>query len=122
MITAVRSLKANKVPGIDRVSNEILKEVIKFRPGLMLDIYNKCITQASLLKEWKMARLVLVRKKKKSLDNPSSYKPLCMLNTVGKCLEKILDTRIRDFLETGNHLAPNQYGFGEGRSTVDAAT
>lgn len=118
---AAKSLKANKAPEIDGVPNEILKEVVKLSPGLMLDIYNKCITQSSFPKEWKTAKLVLVRKENKPLENPSSYRPLCMLNTVGKLLEKILDTRIRNFLETGNHFAPNQYGFRKGRSTVDAA-
>lgn len=88
----------------------------------MLDVYNKCIEQASFPKEWKVARLVLVRKGNKPLDNPSSYRQLCMMNTVGKRLKKILDTRIKDFLETGNHLTPNQYGFRKGRSTADAVT
>lgn len=108
---AARSLKANKAPGVVGIPNEILKEVVKLKPGLMLDIYNNCIIQASFPKEWKAARLVLVRKENKTLDNPSSYQPLCMLNTVRKLLEKILETRIRDFLETGNYLASNQYGF-----------
>lgn len=119
---AAKSLKANKAPGIDGVPNEILKEVAKLRPGLMLDTYNKCITQGSFPREWKAARLVLVRKGDKPLDNPSSYRPLCMLNTAGKLFEKILDSRIRDFLEKDDRLAPNQYGFRRGRSTVDAAT
>lgn len=45
-----------------------------------------------------------------------------MLNTAGKLFEKILDARIREFLETNNSLATNQYGFHKGRSTVNAAT
>ncbi|KAL4154408.1 hypothetical protein QTP88_000283 [Uroleucon formosanum] len=82
---ATRSLKTNKTPGIDGVPNEILKEVVRLRPGL--DVYNKCIEQASFPKEWKVARLVLVRKGNKPLDNTSSYRPLCMLNAVGKLLD-----------------------------------
>lgn len=51
LMQATRTLKANKAAGIDRVPNEILKEVVKLRPGLMLDIYNQCIEQASNPKE-----------------------------------------------------------------------
>jgi len=44
LMQAARSFKASNAPEIDRIPNEILKEVVKLRPGLMLDIYNKCIT------------------------------------------------------------------------------
>lgn len=56
------------------------------------------------------------------MDDPASYRPLCMLNTVGKLFKKILDPRIKDFLETNDRLAPNQYGFHRRRFTLDAAT
>lgn len=119
---ATSSLKANKSPGPDDVTNEILKKVIELRSRLILDIFNRCLLQASFPTIWKTARLVLIRKAGKPLDEPSSYRPLCMLNTIGKLFEKILDNRIRDFLETNDCLAPNQYGFRRGRSTIDAAT
>lgn len=72
---------ANKAPGIDADLNEILKEVIKLRPGFMLDTYNKRIELANFPKKWKVARLILVRKGNKPMDNPLSYRP-CMLNIV----------------------------------------
>lgn len=119
---AASTLKANKAPGPDGVTNEILKKVVELRPEQVLNVFNKCITQASFPVRWKTAKLVLVRKGDKPLEEPSSYRPLCMLNTTGKLLEKILDTKIRDFMETNNSLAANQYGFRSGRSTVGAAT
>lgn len=61
-----------------------------------------------------------MRKGNKPLEDPSSYRPLCMLNTLGKLLEKVLDNRIRKHLEENEELAPNQYGFRRHRSTMDA--
>lgn len=39
---------------------------------------------------WKIARLVLIGKGKGSVDSQVSYRPLCMLVTVGKLLERML--------------------------------
>jgi hypothetical protein len=96
---ATKTLKSNKAPGIDGVPNEILKRVVDLRPGLILDIYNRCVTEASFPTNWKTAKLVLVKKGNKPLEDPSSYRPLCLLNTIANLFEKIMDTRIRDHLE-----------------------
>lgn len=79
-------------------------------------------TKAIFQTEWKTARLVLIRKENKPMDEPSSNRPLCMLNTSGKLFEKIIDSRIRNFLETNSCLAPKLYGFLKERSTIDAVT
>jgi hypothetical protein len=70
--------------------------------------------------QWKNARLLLIRKGEKLLENPSSYRPLCMINTTRKLLEKILDNRLREFLEETGGLTHSQYGFRKGKSTIDA--
>lgn len=115
-------MKTNKTPGPDGVPNEILKKIVKLKPKPVINMYNKCITQGCFPATWKTTRLVLIRKGNKPLDDPSSYRPLCILNTSGKLLEKIIDTRIRDFLESNNCLSANQFGFRNGRSTLGAAT
>jgi len=61
-------LRAYKAPGIDDVPNEILKTVANLKPEFLLDIYNRCIMEASFPAEWKTARLVLIRKENKPLE------------------------------------------------------
>lgn len=58
----MNTLKANKAPGPDGVPNEFIKKIGELRPEYVLDIFNKCIMQASFPAIWKTARLVLVRK------------------------------------------------------------
>lgn len=115
-----KTLRASKVPGIDGFPNENLKTVANLKPEFLLNIYNRCIMEARFPAEWKTARLVLIRKENKALGESSSYRPLCMLNTARKLFEKILDCRIRDFLEANGSIADNQYDFRKGRSTIDA--
>ncbi|CAB0029023.1 unnamed protein product [Trichogramma brassicae] len=51
---------------------------------------------------------------------PSSYRPLCMLDTAGKILERIICDRLEAFTERPGGLSERQYGFRKGRSTIDA--
>ena len=53
-------------------------------------------------------------------DSPSSYRPLCMLNTIGKVMESMLRARLRKAIEEGGGLSEEQHGFREGHSTIDA--
>lgn len=43
-----------------------------------------------------------------------------MLDTTGKLLERMIATRVNDFLDANNGIADNQYGFRRGVSTIDA--
>jgi len=61
-----------------------------------------------------------LKKGDKPLDQPSSYRPLCILDCPGKLLEKIIDNRLRNFLELNNGLDDRQFGFRKGRSATDA--
>lgn len=55
------------------------------------------------------------------MESPSAYRPICLLDEAGKTLERIMASRISEHLETvGPDLADCQFGFREGRSTIDA--
>ncbi|CAB0038178.1 unnamed protein product [Trichogramma brassicae] len=69
---------------------------------------------------WKRQRLVLMLKPGKPAFEPSSYRPLCMLDTAGKLLERIIADRLEAFTEGPAGLADSQFGFRKGRSTIDA--
>lgn len=57
----------------------------------------------------------------KPKDSPSAYRPICLLDELGKLLERVLAGRISGHLSgVGPDLHANQYGFRKQRSTVDA--
>ncbi|KAA5662626.1 hypothetical protein F3G62_31675, partial [Pseudomonas aeruginosa] len=71
--------------------------------------------------KWKTGRLVLLRKDGRPADSPAGYRPIVLLDEAGKMLERIVAARIvRHLTETGPDLSAEQYGFREGRSTIDA--
>lgn len=117
---AARSLKAKIAPGPDGITNENIKTIVALNPGAVTKVYNHCLASGVFPKAWKNAKLVLIRKGDKPLNLPSSYRPLCLLDCLGKLLEKILDNRLRRFLDDNKGLHDRQFGFRKGRSTIDA--
>ena len=105
-----------KAPGPDGIPNIALKKTIKIAPEMFLHMYNRCLKEGYFPAKWKLQRLVL-SKGKKPPDEPSAYRPLCMLDSAGKILKRIMYTRIEAIAE--KHLSDRQYGFRKERSTVD---
>ncbi|XP_047348306.1 uncharacterized protein LOC124948563 [Vespa velutina] len=58
--------------------------------------------------------------KKRAPDTLGSYRPKCVIGELGKLFERVVVGRINIYLEEFRTLAPSQYGFRMGRSTVDA--
>ena len=109
-------LKANTAPGIKGVPIEILKEVIGAYPDIFLDAFNSCLREGRFFVDWMKQRLVLLRNGNKPPGVASSYRPIFLLDTMGKLLEEL----ILVFLVEENGLSENQFRFRKGRSTVVA--
>jgi len=107
---------------MDGINNEVLKVIVKRQPETLLKIYNKCLEEGRFPKAWKRARLVLIKKGDKPPLEPTSYRPLCLIDCTGKLFEKIVDNRIREIMESDTPcgLSGNQFGFRSKRSTTDA--
>ncbi|ROT79048.1 putative reverse transcriptase [Penaeus vannamei] len=56
----------------------------------------------------------------KDLTDPKSYRPISLLETLGKTFERIINTRLRWYLEDHNLLSHKQFGFRSHHSTHDA--
>jgi len=110
----------NKDPGPDGITSKILSAVHKADPRILLGLFNKCLRCGTFPLEWKTSRVVLLRKGNKPEGVPSSYRPLCLLNDVGKVLESLLSRRLEDHITRRGGLSPNQYGFRKKLSTDDA--
>lgn len=113
-------LPTNKAPGPDGVPDIILKRIIAKKPELILDTLNRGLLQGHFPKPWKEATLVLLPKGKKPLELSSSYRPICLINTIGKLLERVIKKRLEAHLEETRGISDRQFGFVKGPSTVDA--
>lgn len=111
----------NTAPGPDGIPGRALVLALSVLGERLRHLFNKCLSLGQFPKEWKAARLVLVRKAGRPVDSQSAYRPICLLDEAGKLFERILAARLREHLSrSGPDLADCQFGFREGRSTIDA--
>lgn len=120
LITVAKSLKPKKAPGLDGISNLVLKTAIQQNPDMFRTTLQKCIDDGNFPDRWKRQKLVLLPKPGKPPEDPSAYRPICLLDTTGKLLEKVISNRLGNYTEGENGLSRMQFGFRRRRCTVDA--
>ena len=70
---------------------------------------------------WKRATTLVLRKpNKEDYTTPKAYRPIALLNSMGKILELIIARRLSQLAETHNMLPQTQMGARKGRSTDTA--
>lgn len=119
LLEANDKIKEKKAAGPDAVPPEVLKAVVKTYPDTYLKVLNQLITKGEFPKEWKVAKLVLIEKSKPGQEE-KAYRPICLLNVIGKLFEQLILCRLKKEIERKGGLSLEQYGFREGKSTTDA--
>lgn len=112
----------NTAPGPDNVKFSIWKKIPDIILRHLANLFTSCLRQGVFPKPWKRAMLVLIPKGSTSVPEEVKARPICLLDDIGKTLERIIADRIGCWLE-GNEvssLSCNQFGFRRAKSTVDA--
>lgn len=117
---ACRKIKNKKAPGPRQIPPEVIKFLANHRPDYILSVYNELAKNKMFPEEWKTASLVLLRKANKPLNDPTSYRPICLLDIEGKLFEQLLSIRLKSELNRTGGLSNMQFGFREQRQTIDA--
>lgn len=76
-----------------------IKLLAVIRSQRVAEVFNKCLAQGIFPTARRRERLKLQRKDQKPLEEPSSYRPLWMLDSTGKLFEKIVDMRLEKISE-----------------------
>lgn len=111
----IKKLKNHKAPGSDNVKNKMIKNLPENYQISLVNIYNSCLRMNFFPNKWKLATIVLFPKPGKDLTIPENYRPISLLSTLGKILEKIILNRMSPSLS----ILPNeQYGFRRNLDTT----
>ena len=70
--------------------------------------------------EWKESILVPIMKKNKIQTDPASFRPISLSSCASKIVERMVNNRIRVYLEANNILSKNPNGFRPAHSTADS--
>ena len=113
----IRRLKNKKAPGKSGISNRIIKKIPDAFLQHIVDIFNAALSMGYFPSKFKQAITIMIPKKQKSKLNPINYRPISLLEPIGKLFESILNRRLKNFLEDKAKLHECQFGFRSGRST-----
>jgi hypothetical protein len=102
--------------GHDGITMKILKSCINEVVNPLTDIINKSFEEAVFPDEGKLAVIKPLFKKGEKTDM-SNFRPISLLPTVTKILEKIACERIVEFLEKNYYFFSRQFGFRKKKST-----
>ena len=115
----VSTLPSKASSGHDNISNILLKEIVDPLAHVLMEVFNKSMAIGEFPSIMKLAEVVpLYKSKEHCLEN--NYRPVSLLTTISKILEKIMYNRVYSFLQATGQIYNNQYGFQANHSCEHA--
>ena len=112
-------LKTNKSTGLDRITAQLLKDAAAVIAPSLTQIFNLSLSSSTFPQIWKNGRVTPIFKSGER-SNMSNYRPITVLPTLSKILERFVHTQIYNYLTGNKILTSNQFGFRPKLSTSTA--
>lgn len=119
IIQLIQGLRENCAVGADQISGKILKRYVNLLSLPITHICNLAITTGVFPRALKLAVIKPIHKGGKT-DSTNNYRPISILPTISKILERLMNHRLIKYLESNNLLSSAQFGFRHGKSTNEA--
>ena len=110
-------------PGPDKLTWHHFKAILKQDNYLVnvINIANLCINLGHWLNYFKCLSTVIISKPNKmAYDQPKSFCPIVLLNTLGKLIEKVVAERLQFIIANNDFIHLSQLGGLKFKSTTDA--
>lgn len=105
--------------GYDKISNKLLKELRPVVLTPLVIIFNRSMEEGVFPDAMKIADIVPLHKAK-CIEDCNNYRPISLLLTMSKVLEKIIYNRTVTFFDKNKLFYNSQYGFRKNHSCSDA--
>jgi hypothetical protein len=115
----IMEMKDFKATGPDKISNTFIKRYVDKLSTALAHIANLCFQQGVFPAVLKDATVIPIYKEG-AKNELSNYRPISLLSGFSKLLEKLIHTRLVDFLEKHEVLNPGQFGFRRNMGTENA--
>ena len=106
----IDNLDSKKAPGLDKISNKLLKYVYVSIKSFLLKLFNNSLEHGCYPESFKIALVTMLHKTGKPKNKALSYRPLSVTSCIGKILEKLLINRIKKWAENNNIFNLQQNG------------
>ena len=117
----LQGLKNDSTTGWDNIPTSFLKTVKNVVVPILTHIFNRCFGTGIFPDLFKKSIIHPIHKGGTSacVDN---YRPISVLTALSKLLEKLINSRLMNYLQQEGLLSPSQFGFQPNKSTSDAVT
>ena len=112
-------LKPNKAIGLDKISSRLLKDGAEVIAPILTKIINCSFNQKTFPQYWKSAKVMALFKSSDS-DDCNNYRPISILPTISKIVERAAHMQLYNYLDDNSLLYMRQFGFRRKRSTSSA--
>jgi len=112
----IKSLKPKNSCDIDGISTKLLQKLATEISWPLAHIFNLSLTTGIFPSRLKSSRTVPIFKAGRS-DLCDNYRPISLLSTLSKVLEKMVSVQLVNHLDRNKILYEHQYGFQRGKST-----
>ena len=120
LIRIVKFLKRGKAPGPDNIHNEVLR--LGTTSSLfhhLARLFTSSIQIGYIPTAWKLATLHMLLKPDKLPSLTTSYRSISLMSSIIKLFERVIEQRLRCYLEDIGFINKYQSGFRQAKSTDD---
>ena len=106
----VKNLKNKSSSGADHMSNQLLKKAIFILANPLKTLFDLSFKTGFVPDQMTVAKVIPLHKEgeKTSFNN---YRPIAIISTIGKLMEKVVHRQLYDYLESQEILTKSQFGF-----------
>lgn len=94
----INNLKNRKAPGQDGITNQGIKNFTQKRIELV-NIANAIMKVGYFPNAWKNAKVIMLKKPPKPVNRAGIYRPISLLHTLSKIIERIIYRRMKEHTE-----------------------
>ena len=110
------TLHQHKATGHDKIPPRFLRDSAASIAPIITHIINLSIKQGHVPQDFKLAKVTPLHKKGSKLD-PGNYRPISILSSISKVMEKIIYEQVAEYLEKNSLIYEFQSGFRTSHST-----
>jgi len=110
---AISNCNNSSVPGPDKLTWRHLKSIVNQDDCLIniINIANSCFELGHWPNYFKYSFTIIISKPNKmSYDQPKVFRPIVLLNTLGKLIEKVIAERLQFTVTSNDFIHPSQLG------------
>lgn len=119
ILTAINALSRRDSVSIDGVPLSLIRECLDVLMPTLVSLVNDSFDQGEFPDILKLSKLVPVPKKGK-LTKAENYRPICVVSSFSRIIEKVAYVKLNGFLTRFGVLSASQHGFRSGLSTETA--